>query len=251
MLSNRPDFEAGFGCVCASLGCKGAGLCRFGNGTSKPSFLGLRRGERLAAGNGSCLRFRVVRAGLMAGCAITADGRRQILCLNVPGDTICAMSAAESECWCEALAPTEICEIDLSAHAERLRADPGFSSVLFRLVHDRLERATAHVVSLGRFDGMERVCGFLADMTRRTGRLSGNRWRVLLPMSREDIADYLGLNTDTVSRLLTRIRKAGLVEFRSPSEYEVPCLDRLESRVPIPLPHPANDNPGWARETVS
>ncbi|MFQ5565158.1 MAG: helix-turn-helix domain-containing protein [Paracoccaceae bacterium] len=181
------------------------------------------------------MRFNIVRRGLLATCAITRDGRRQILCLNVPGDVVCSMSAAGAECWCEALAESELCELDFSAEAERLHRDPAFSATLFRLVHDRLARCSAHLVILGRFDGMERVCGFLADMTRRIGQRQGSGWRVCLPMSREDIADYLGLNADTVSRLLTRIKKAGLARFPSPSECEVPCLDRLEARVPSSL----------------
>ncbi|MDH3666241.1 MAG: helix-turn-helix domain-containing protein [Paracoccaceae bacterium] len=88
---------------------------------------------------------------------------------------------------------------------------------------------------------MERLCGFLAEMTRRTGRRIGQRWLVCLPMSREDIADYLGLNSDTVSRLMTRIKQAGLVRFLSVSEFEVASLERLEDRVPNSLARHLSD----------
>jgi len=187
------------------------------------------------------MRFHVVRTGLVATCAMTLDGRRQILCLNVAGDVICAMSAKGAECWCEALAPSEICELDLTSQAARLRGEPGFLRALFDLAHDRLERSAAHLIALGRLDGMERLCGFLAEMTRRTGRRIGQRWLVCLPMSREDIADYLGLNSDTVSRLMTRIKQAGLVRFLSVSEFEVASLERLEDRVPNSLARHLSD----------
>lgn len=242
-----PNDNADLICVCREMGCRAAELCRFGAcGARPPSFRAMARGECIYPDERSCMRFRIVRTGLVATCATTPDGRRQILCLNVPGDAVCTMSAKGAECWSEALAPTEICELDFSSRSEQLRMDPGFSGTLFQITHDRLERSALHLVTLGRFDGMERVCGFLADMTRRIGRRRGSGWHLCLSMSREDIADYLGLNADTVTRQLTRIKKAGLARFRSPTECEIPSLERLEARVPIALareverssPHP-------------
>jgi CRP-like cAMP-binding protein len=160
------------------------------------------------------------------------------------------MWAEGTECWCEALTPSQVCELDFSAEAERLRGTPAYAVTLFRLVHDRLERSSAHVVTLGRLDGMERLCGFLAELARRTGAQRGDGWTVSLPMSREDIADYLGLNTDTVSRLMTRIKKAGLARFRSPSLYEVPDLARLEARVPFSLARGIKDAPPEERDMI-
>lgn len=236
MLNCRPTAENDLFCACRAFGCQAGELCEFGDGPwFRPESRSLQRGARIYPSDQPCMRFHVVRTGLVATCAMTPDGRRQILCLNVAGDVICAMSAKGAECWCEALTPSEICEFDLSSQAARLSTEPGFARALLNLVHDRLERSAVHLVSLGRLDGMERVCGFLADMTRRTGRRAGDGWRVCLPMSREDIADYLGLNTDTVSRLLTRIKKAGLARFLTVSEFEVPSLERLEDRVPIAL----------------
>lgn len=236
MQSGMPDGGADVLCVCREMGCRGADLCGFGDcGIRQASVRSFVRGDRIDPSDQPCMRFRVVRTGLVATCATMPDGRRQILCLNVPGDVICAMSAKGAECWCEVLAPTDICELDFSSRAVELIGDPAFARALFRLTHDRLERSAVHLVALGRLDGMERVCGFLADMARRTGRRYQAGWRVCLPMSREDMADYLGLNTDTVSRLLTRIKKAGLARFHTLSEYEVPSLDRLEARVPIAL----------------
>ena len=117
----------------------------------------------------------------------------------------------------------------------KLRDAPDFAQVLFRRMHKRFEQATAHMLALGRFDGMERICAFIADLTRRTGARHGDRWHVRLRMSRGDIADYLGLNTDTISRLLTRVSKDGLVLFRSHDKCEIPDLKRLEARIPVAI----------------
>ncbi|HUS97390.1 MAG TPA: helix-turn-helix domain-containing protein [Hyphomicrobiaceae bacterium] len=236
MLSKSTPVSADPVCVCAQIGCGGAEFCGLGGcATQSPRFRSMKRGDRVPARGSGRMRFHVVHSGLVATCALLPDGRRQILCLNFPGDVVCSMSAEGAECWCEALTHSVICNLDLSANAERLQCDPAFFRVLFRLVHERLEGAAAHLVALGRFDAMERACGFLAYMTRRTGRQQETCWHTCLPMTREDIADYLGLNIDTVGRLLTRIKEAGLARFLSPTEYEVPCLERLEMRVPISL----------------
>lgn len=236
MPHGLPDATDGLTCVCRELGCGGVELCRFGDcGARGSAVRTLVRGDRIHPNDQPCMRFHVVRTGLVATCAMTPDGRRQIICLNVPGDVICAMSAKGAECWCEALTHSEICVLDFSSSAHRLGGDPGFLRALFKLAHDRLERSAVHLVLLGRLDGMERVCAFLADLARRTGRCRDGTLRVSVPMSREDIADYLGLNTDTVSRLFTRIKKAGLAKFLSVSKFEVPSLERLEDRVPIAM----------------
>ena len=68
---------------------------------------------------------------------------------------------------------------------------------------------------------------------RRAGTGDNGRLRVSLPMSREDIADFIGLNPETVSRLFGRVKKAGLVIFLSPTEYLVPDIAALERRTPV------------------
>ncbi|WP_421849053.1 Crp/Fnr family transcriptional regulator [Oricola sp.] len=198
------------------------------------SFRQLLRGDRLSVDDGSCLRFWVVLSGTAALCTTLADGRRQIVELETPGDFTCGLSAIDgAQGWIEALCDCMICEVDLSQVAGILRNDPQFALDMFRRVHNRLEKSAAHIVALGRLDSMERICFFLSEMARRTGRLNGRQARVNLPMTREDIADYLGLNSETVSRILGRIKKAGLTVFISPTDYVVPDLEALERRFPI------------------
>ena len=236
---------------CSEFGGPGAELCRFAACGGRRAGRVLQRGERLTTREQACMRFYVIRRGLVAACAMTPDGRRQILCLNAPGDPVCPMSVEGSDCWCEALTETEVCELNFAGDSARLRADPAFVMFLFRLVHERLERSAAHVVTLGRFDGMERVCGFFVEMTHRIGRPHGTAWRLTLPMSRDDIADYLGLNADTVSRLLTRIKRAGLARFPSRVDYEIPSLERLEARIPVTLGRSLERNVRTSRRLAS
>ena len=203
----------------------------------------LERGDRIAVDRESCLRFWIVVSGVAALGASLADGRRQILSLEMPGDMVCGMSVGQgAENWLEGLTPCQICEIDLRSGAAHLMSDAEFLARLFHCVHRRVKDGTLTQLALGRFDGLERVCLFLAAMARRAGTERDGSIRVSIPMSREDIADFLGLNAETVSRLMSRIKKSGLVIFLSPTEYVVPDIARLEGRVPVALGLSAPDH---------
>jgi len=223
-------------CTGAQAGCRAAQLCHLGDCDSRPArFRSASRGDRVIRQGHSSRRFQAIRRGLVATCAIMPDGRRQILYLSAPGDVICGMAGEGAESWHEALAPTEFCEFDYDTLSGLVQRSPSLSNLVFAVMHDRLERTAVHLALLGRFDAMERICSFLIDMARRIGHRAGGRWCLDLPMSREDIADYLGLNPDTVGRVLKRIREEGLVEFAGPTRCEIPCLERLQARVPILL----------------
>lgn len=77
--------------------------------------------------------------------------------------------------------------------------------------------------------GPERLCQFVAQMARRTGRRGKNGWELSLPMSRDNIADYLGLNPETVSRLFTQLKKKELIQMPRPTVIKIHNLERLES----------------------
>lgn len=194
----------------------------------------LERGQSLQCPEASCLRFWIVVKGYAATCTYFRDGRRQILSIEEPGAAICGpMAPEDSEQRVEALNDCVICEIDLTARAAELRDDAAFLTDVSRMLHDRLEKSAVHVAMLGRLDSFERVTFFLADLAVRQARRG---LPATLPMSREDIADFLGLNTDSVSRILTRIRKSGLIRFVSPTEYFVPDSAALARRLPVAMP---------------
>lgn len=209
---------------------------------STSSIVDLGRGERVDRQSAHRL-LRVVH-GLTAVSMMLPDGRRQILCLNTPNDVICPICSGD--CWIEALGPTRL-EVLPPEMVDRREADT--MKTLFELTHERLAEANIRLTMLGRLDGAERVAVFLADMCARLGAPVGQGALLTLSMSREDIADYLGLNSETVSRIFTRMKRAGLVRFPSRTEYLVPDLAALAARAPIRLgPNP--DSP-HERESVA
>lgn len=223
--------------ACASCDVEGCAFRKLEVTAARQVRRQLDRGDRLEnTGRGACMQFWVVVEGTAASCIAFADGRRQIVGLEHAGDVICALMAGEgTQSWLEALSPCEVCELDLTQSADSLRDDPSFLAATFAVTHRRLTRSQAHLSTLGRLDSRERVLLFLAQMATRARHPV-----VSLPMSREDIADYLGLNTETVSRILSRIKKSGLVKFLSPTEYVVPDIAEIARRLPVPVPgHPA------------
>lgn len=212
--------------ICGMLGAK----------APAPRPRDLQRGERLEAGH--CLKVWTVVEGLAALCTSLPDGRRQIVTLSTPGDLLCPMPGAQgADLWVEALTGTRLCELDLSMSAEALGEDAALSAELFRVVHRQMTCASVHLITLGRLDGMERVCLFLTDMVWRLGVRGPAGWRVHLPLSREDIADYLGLNAETVSRIFSRVKKSKLATFLSPTDFFVQDVEALQSRAPLAAPH--------------
>ena len=200
----------------------------------------LARGDRLSGdADDGCLKFWIVVRGVAASCTSFADGRRQILALERPGNVACGlMSVKDAPSWLEALADCEVCLLDMTPNARHLREDSSFLHKTFRIAHERLARAQSQMATLGRLDSRERVTLFLAEMASHS-----DGGAVTLPMSREDIADYLGLNAETVSRILSQLRKAGLVVFLSHTEYVLPDMTAIQRRLPVPIPQAAERNP--------
>ncbi len=208
-------------------------LCRLMPSETPPRGRRLDRGERISTR--MSLRIWTVLGGLVSTCTNLRDGRRQIVCLSVPGEVVGPVAGAdEAEIWIEALAPSTLCELDLGAEfADRIGTQPAYGAALFQVAQQQVRRASAHLVTLGRLDAMERICLFLADMTGRLGRPTPEGRLVRLPMGRSDIADYLGLTPETVSRILGRVKKDRLLTFYSPTEFLVPDVRALKARAPL------------------
>lgn len=234
----RTKTEALQGHALSCIACKQR-LCAFAEGTAtgiSPRIFELRRGERVECRDSGCLKFWSIIQGTAGICTVLADGRRQIIALPGMGDLVCGLLAdGGNPHWLEALDTCEICEIDFTPCAETLARDPAFMHMMMDLMHAQLVRNSQHLVTLGRLDSTERVIFFLAQRAHQPCAPDGASAPVQLPMSREDMADYLGLNAETVSRILTKLKKSGLIKFLNPSEFYVPNMAALRRRLPLPM----------------
>ncbi len=162
---------------------------------------------------------------VVTGCVRTVrqmeDGRRQIGEFLLSGELFGWEACDAHEFGAEAVTCTTLHrykrdEIEMFADRDR-----DFSRRLRVMMANRVREGRKHVVLLGRATASQRIARFILDMDERT-KLDG-RVPMLLPMGRDDIADYLGLTTETVTRCLTQFRLAGTI---SVSRSNIMIFDR-------------------------
>lgn len=145
---------------------------------------------------------------------ILPDGRRQIGDFYYEGDIFGVEPGSEHRFSAEALTT---CEVLVVKRPGSVAFAPGkCQQLLWAATATELARTQAHMLLLGRATACERVAHFLLDMADRfRGEL------VTLPMSRQDMADYLGLTIETVSRMLGRLQADGVVEFAGSRHFRI------------------------------
>jgi CRP-like cAMP-binding protein len=134
------------------------------------------------------------------------DGRRQVVAFYLPGDMFGVEAANVHQCSAEAIAESQVLVVKRSsvmAHAERER---DLSRQLWMLTVRELRRVQQHSLVLIK-SAEERVAGFLLEMADRCS----DSGAIELSMSRQDIADYLGLSIETVSRTITQLVQSGAI----------------------------------------
>jgi CRP/FNR family transcriptional regulator len=170
-----------------------------------------------------------VLSGAVKLYKLLPDGRRQITGFLFPGDFL-GIALNETYVYsAEALGPVRLCRFPRRRLEALLKEIPSLEHELLDEVATELIAAQDQMLLLGRKTARERVASFLLMLMRRAERHGRPANPVALPMGRADIADYLGLTTETVSRTLTQLREANAINPLSRGEIEI--LDRaaLES----------------------
>jgi CRP/FNR family nitrogen fixation transcriptional regulator len=153
--------------------------------------------------------YKVVSGGVRT-YKILSDGRRQIGGFYLPGDIFGLEFADEHTCSAEAITDAKVLVIKRKALTALADRNAAVARELFALTARELRRAQERVLLLIK-SAQERVASFLLEMAERG--LAGNA--IVLPMSRQDIADYLGLTIETVSRTLTALESCAAIEVPS------------------------------------
>ncbi|PWJ22464.1 transcriptional regulator FnrL [Jannaschia seohaensis] len=153
-------------------------------------------------------------ASVVTGCATLSrsleDGRRQIVGLLLPSDFIGRPGRARSEHAIEAASDVTLCTFRRAPFEALLQESPRIASRLLAMSLDELDATREWMLLLGRKTAREKVATFLLALLRRTATGPGP-YRTDLPLSREEIATFLGLTIETVSRQLTSLRKDGVI----------------------------------------
>ena len=165
-----------------------------------------RNAEIYGQGEAADYIYRVV-TGAVRTYKVLADGRRQVGGFYLPGEMFGVEPGDEHTFSAEAIAASKVLVMKQSAVLALAERDSEVARQLWTLTGRELGRVQDHILLLIK-SAQERVAAFLLEMAERVS--SGNA--VDLPMSRQDIADYLGLTIETVSRTLTHLESAATIE---------------------------------------
>jgi CRP/FNR family nitrogen fixation transcriptional regulator len=159
-----------------------------------------------------------VISGAVRVCKLLDDGRRQVTAFHLPGEIFGLELGREHGFSAEAITDSSILIVKRSAVLALAGRDGEVARQLWSLTADALQRVQDHMLVLGCMNAKERVAAFLLQMAKR---MSGGN-ELELPMSRQDIADYLGLTIETVSRTITQLENDAAIRL--------PSLRRIELR---------------------
>jgi CRP/FNR family transcriptional regulator len=157
--------------------------------------------------------FYNVLEGVMRLYKLLPDGRRQIVGFALPGDFLGMNVSGRHNFSADAIGAVTVCQFAKAAFGRFIEERPHRLRRINELAVRELSLARDHMVLLGRRSAEEKVATFLLGWRERLMPLNGPSDTVPLPMSRQDIADYLGLTIETVSRTLTRFERIGLIEI--------------------------------------
>jgi len=154
--------------------------------------------------------YKVV-SGAVRSFRVLSDGRRQITGFHLPGDVFGLELGADHRCSAEATVSSEIALVRRTALGRLAAADLAAAGQLLAMTGAELNQAREQALLLGRKSAVERVASFLLEMTARAPAERGTE----LPMSRSDMADYLGLTIETVSRTLTQVEREHAITLQT------------------------------------
>lgn len=167
-----------------------------------------------------------IKSGIVRLTRVLENGRRQVIAFGLPGEIIGFPNGDHHHTDCEIIATAQIV-----AHRRwSLETGEGDLETHERLLRAALREITAmqdHFMMLARKSAVEKVASFLMVLSQRTGTPSGNYTTVPLPMSRADIADFLGLTVETVCRSFTLLRKNGAITLTTPQTVVIHDMQAL------------------------
>ena len=163
----------------------------------------------------------LVTKGAVRLYALLANGRRQIVDFKLPGDFILFDLGPTHRFSAQAIAATEVRSFPLASFYAEAGSDARFMLKLYRAVAADLARARDLTVMAGQRSAEGCMAALLLDMADRAPPQDGKSGFVALPVLRGDIADYVGLTHETVSRIVSHFKRRGLIDLRGRSGLKV------------------------------
>ena len=156
------------------------------------------------------------------------NGERQILAFLYPGDFLGIIVGARYNAGAEALTDASVLAVPYAKFLEELATRPELGAAFAEMAARILDNALDLIFTLGRKHSRARVASFLLHLRRRQDRLGIATDVIHVPMTRQDVADVLGLTMETVSRSFSQLKSAGAVRLYG-TDVEVVDLQKLSA----------------------
>ncbi|WP_374763640.1 Crp/Fnr family transcriptional regulator [Yunchengibacter salinarum] len=189
----------------------------------------LQRGESLFFEGDSTSHVYNVVDGTLRLSRVGADGRRQIMGFLGTGDYLGHTSRSEYSLSADALTDVKVCRFARDDLMRLCQENPALERQFHHLTAGMLDDMQDLVFSLGRKTALERVASFLVHQLDRASMSDSLPGQLTLPMTRADIADFLGLTLETVSRAFSRLKREGIIVIQQAHTIHVEDRPRLIS----------------------
>jgi len=180
-----------------------------------------RGGEIFGEGEPAKYVYQVIE-GAARSYKLLSDGRRQIGAFHLSGDIFGLENGNAHRFTAESIVDTTVRLVKRASLAHVAENDATVARDLLNMTATNLRHAEDHMLLLGRKTSLERVSAFLLEMDSRLTAAGV----MALPMCRRDIADYLGLTLETVSRALSILHDKGILGFLGQTQRQIVLLDR-------------------------
>ncbi len=183
------------------------------------------RNDHLFHGGQNLKSVTVLRTGSVKAYSLSHDGDEIVSGFYLPGEVIGldALSSEKHPGFAVALEDSRYCEIPFRDFQRMLNESPKLNQVMLRMLSEEMTETRELLLVVGRLDARTRVSLFLLSLSRRLARRNQDPDRFRLTMDRRDIANYLGLTIETVSRTLSGLQRDGIIDVRG---KQVRVLDR-------------------------
>ncbi|HEY8594166.1 MAG TPA: helix-turn-helix domain-containing protein [Devosiaceae bacterium] len=173
--------------------------------------------------------FFEVLEGVLCAYKIFADGRRQVISFAFPGDLVGFGHGSAYRFDCDALSRARVRCVPKSSILRAIKERPDLGERLLDAAAGEVAHMQELSVLLGRKSAIEKLASFLVSLSERTSPESDGSAQVALPMTRADMADFLGLTVETVSRNMTKLRVMKIIDLPHSATLEVRDMARLRA----------------------
>lgn len=204
-------FQCQLGSICLPVALQDADIIKLDNIVKRGSSLG--RNDHIYQPQDDFNAVFAIKSGFVKTYRLTEDGQEQVTGFYFPGEVfgLDGISDTKHDCFAKALIATSICEIPFNQFSELTLEFPELQSHFFKLMGQKITSDQQLITLLSKKSSEQKIATFLIMISSRLANREQNSLEFKLDMSRTDIANYLGLTVETVSRTFSKLNKTAII----------------------------------------